>query len=242
MSVPPVGMVCSSWGGVQRDSGDAAKAVLAGFLSLPVALEFGPIDLIGLVGHSDDVVDLDGDRRRLRPLERRVAAEPIVDLLRSRIGGSQQRIGPVDVLLLHDCIGRHGTEVCDEGAERRAHHPRIRIFDLLRIARARGRAELVDLDDVGNELDLRALEQRISEADHGHDHGDDPDGAPRRGRLHIGAVALVPFLTRGEIGIVGRIRRSHSRKHLHSPSIGSCRSGLSGRFLLGDPLIELGVG
>ena len=51
------------------------------------------------------------------------------------------RIGAVDVLFLHHGIGRHATEARDEASKRRPHDARIGIFDLLRIAGARGGAD-----------------------------------------------------------------------------------------------------
>jgi hypothetical protein len=71
-------------------------------------------------------------------------------------------VGAVDILLLHDRIRGHGTEVRNETAECACtHHARIGIFDLLGEAGTRGRAKPVDLHDIGHELHLRALVERV---------------------------------------------------------------------------------
>jgi hypothetical protein len=85
--------------------GDAAETADGGLLAAAVALELGPVDLIGLVRECDDVVDLDRHRRGLRLLEGRIGTEPSVDLLGRGIRGPEQAVGPVDILLLDDGVG-----------------------------------------------------------------------------------------------------------------------------------------
>ena len=79
-----------------------------------------------------------------------------------------KRKGPIDILLLHHRIRRDRFQAGDEIAERRADDAGIGILDLLGETGRNGGAELVDLDDVGHQLDLRAEIHGIGEADHGH--------------------------------------------------------------------------